>query len=322
VNKLRALKTDLGREAGANHHAPRSGIDMIGLIVRHKVDPIPSMSTQAIGRGAFGRVTRETDPNAPENQIAVKRLECCPDWSVFVREIGTLVSLRHPCIVQLIGWSRGESNSLEIQMKLAANGALSDHLRGGRRAFRGYLRDSTLQARLICDIVLGMRFVHSRGIIHRDLKPANILLDENWRGLICDFGLSRRRTATGLPTPYAGTFDYAAPEQWEPETCYDEKVDVFTFGLVAYEIIADSRARYGTDSLKLRDPPREFGELMRNVIRGCWSLNPCERPSFEAILNEFETSGWAILPRANANMIAKSVMEVQRLENLSKRNTR
>jgi serine/threonine protein kinase len=50
-----------------------------------------------------------------------------------------------------------------------------------------------------------MKYVHSRGIIHRDLKPENILLDENCRGLISDFGLSRCGSAKGPVSPDKGT---------------------------------------------------------------------------------------------------------------------
>jgi serine/threonine protein kinase len=69
-----------------------------------------------------------------------------------------------------------------------------------------------------------MGYVHSLHIIHRDLKPANILLDESWRGLTGDFGLSRPMSAFGPPTPETGTREYAAPEQRDPGGEYDRTV--------------------------------------------------------------------------------------------------
>jgi serine/threonine protein kinase len=288
-------------------------LDIAELIVSYKVDPIPSVNGEVLGAGSFGRVTREKDPRNPENRIAVKRLEHA-DWSVFVREIATLVRLQHPCIVQILGWSRIGSNSFEIWMKLAPNGPLTDHLPGGWREFRGFLRDPTRKSCLICDIVMGMRFVHSCGMMHRDLKPANILLDKNWRGLICDFGLSRMHSAEGPPSWNAGTEMYAAPEQWEPNGTYNEKVDVFTFGLVVYEIITGQRAFGRRRSSRLPDVPQSFGPLMQNMIGRCWSLTPSERPSFEDIFNKFKENHWAILPGADAKTIAASVAEVVRCE--------
>jgi serine/threonine protein kinase len=161
-----------------------------------------------------------------------------------------------------------------------------------------------------------MRYVHSRGIIHRDLTPANILLDANARGLICDFGLSRWGSAEGLPSLYAGTLQYAAPEQWAPTGPYTNKVDVFTFGLVAYELVTGWLPSPQTRSSELRYRSDLFGPLMSKLIGQCWSSTPSERPSFEAILNEFEVNHWAVLPGADAKHIADYVSTVISKENM------
>jgi hypothetical protein len=294
---------------------PRSNADrdMADLIVSFKVDPIGSMKGMVLGTGSFGRVTQESDPKSPAHQIAVKRLDHS-DWNVFVREIGILIKLQHPCVVQILAWSRIAANSFEIWMELAANGPLSHHLGGGRRANLEVMKNPTRQACLICDLVLGMKYVHSRGIIHRDLKPGNILLDANWHGLISDFGLSRWRSAEGPASPDTGTAIYLAPEQRRTGS-YTDKVDVFTFGLVAYEIIKGAPAFTRNRSSRLPTLPPSFGPLMQNVIRRCWSETADQRPSFEDIFNEFKAEGWAILPGADAKRIAASVLEVTRREN-------
>jgi serine/threonine protein kinase len=150
--------------------------------------------------------------------------------------------------------------------------------------------------------------------MHRDLKPENILLDAHGRGLICDFGLARMQSAEGPPSWNAVTEMYAAPEQLTPKGRYNEKVDVFTFGLVVYEIITRRRPFDHGRSSKLPDLPQSFGPLMQNLIRRCWSLTPSERPSFEDIFNEFKESQWAILAGADGARIAASVAEVTRRE--------
>jgi serine/threonine protein kinase len=149
--------------------------------------------------------------------------------------------------------------------------------------------------------------------MHRDLKPENIVLDEGFRGLICDFGLGRSGWATGLPTPEAGTFAYSAPEQRKGNDPYTEKVDIFAFGLIVYEIIGGEPAFESRESSKLLDPPSRFGSFMQNLIRRCW-LNADDRPSFEAILKEFGEREWNILPGADREVIRESVLRVQRLE--------
>jgi serine/threonine protein kinase len=292
---------------------PVPGSNVYDLIERFRVQPIRSASGQRVGKGTFGEVTCERDPQNPETTIAIKRLDSTP-WTSFLRELEILMQVQHPCIIEIKGWSPTDPGTFKIRMRFAANGTLRDHLGKGARAGVGFLGDRTRQACLICDIVMGMRHIHSCGFMHRDLKPENILLDENWRGLICDFGMSRSRSATGLPTRDAGTPAYAAPEQRQAGVYYTEKVDVFTFGLIAYEII-DGRWAFETpESLELRDPGPCFGPMMQNLIRRCWSSNPRARPSFHDILHEFEMSGWAILPNADANLIRESVSRVRHLE--------
>jgi serine/threonine protein kinase len=292
-------------------------VDIFDVIARLEVAPIRSNRTddkiRFLGRGGFGEVRCEKDPKNPETQIAVKKIPRSADSASFVREVETLEKLRHPCVVAIHGWSR-TSKSFEIHLQFAVNGALSDHLELGNRAYLRVLGDATRQARLISDIVLGMKYVHSRGIIHRDLKPANILINERWRGLLCDFGLSRARSAKGLPTEDPATTSYAAPEEGKPNGRYTEKVDVFTFGLVAYAIVSRSPVSNEIVRHALDHPHPRFGDVIPPLIRRCWSVNPTERPSFQGIFDKFKSIGWAILPDADASIIEQSVLEVIRLE--------
>jgi hypothetical protein len=208
-----------------------STFDILAPIAALRVESIRPGRGGSLGRGFFACVTREQDRRTGKDTIAVKRLfSRCPDEK-FVREVEILSKLHHPCVIQIVGWSIGGSNALEIQMRLVANGALSHALQVGRSW------SDTQKAVIVCGIVLGMRYVHSQGIIHRDLKPGNIFLDEDWHAVIGDFGLGRFGSAEGPPTPEAYTKLFAAPEQLQVGVSYTEKVDVFAFGLVLCELI-------------------------------------------------------------------------------------
>jgi serine/threonine protein kinase len=319
LNRLPPQQPKIESQPHRDLHKTAPDIGPIDSIRQFEVEPMKCMSGRIIGKGAFAPVTSESDPKNPANQIAVKWFRSLTDWASFLREVQTLVKLRHPCIIEILAWCQGLSNTVGIQMKLATNGALTDHLVRGSQAQRELLWKPDRKALLICDIVLGMRYVHARGIIHRDLKPDNLLLDDDLRVMISDFGLSRSQSATGLPSPQAGTYAYAAPEQWNAIARYTDKVDVFAFGLVAYEILTGRPVQRDVAS-RLPVPPASFGPpLMENVIRRCWRQNLSDRPSFQDIFIEFQANGWAILPGADPVRIGMSVAQVLSLEDLLNR---
>jgi serine/threonine protein kinase len=291
-------------------------LSMLRSILRYQVDAIRSHDGEFLGKGSFGRVTLGKDPRRPERKIAVKRTSSAHHRKNFIREVENLAKLRHPCVIRIYGWAPVDSSTFEIQMQYAAKGDLSTHLVDRESRSRSF-GDDTRKAQLICDIVLGMRYMHSHHIIHRDLKPANILLDENWRGLIGDLGSSRSGLAEGPPTAESFTLFYAAPEQLIPHRQYGEKVDVFAFGLVVYEIVGDVAVFEGSRPEKMRYIPihTRFGPVMQELIPRCWSEDPEARPSFQDIFETFVSCGFAILPDADATAISQAVSKVLQVEN-------
>jgi serine/threonine protein kinase len=171
---------------------------------------------------------------------------------------------------------------------------------------------------------MGMRHAHGHGVIHRDLKPCTILLDENWRAKIGDFGLSRPESAEDPMTGDTGTVGYAAPEQLYEDGELTTKTDVFAFGLILYEIITGERVFGEYEPLmtivkRLRRRqfpavPEEFGSLMQSLIVRCWAADQRERPSCDAILNEFQEADFRILEAVDAEYLRKSVDDVLQWE--------
>jgi serine/threonine protein kinase len=205
-------------------------------------------------------------------------------------------------------------------MELAPNETLQALLASVRAGKEPPMMDATGKAKIICDIVLGMRYVHGQGIIHRDLKPSNILLDANWHAKIADFGVSRPESAESRMTGDTGTIGYAAPEQLDENGRHTTKTDVFTFGLILYEIIGsypvfgenESMMRF-VERLRERDlpsVPTRFGSFMQSLIVRCWSKDPGQRPSFAEMLKEFEAVDFDILPGVDASAVRESVHRV------------
>jgi serine/threonine protein kinase len=194
-------------------------------------------------------------------------------------------------------------------MEYAVNRSLKDAVQS---VILGILPSSwsrTGIAIVICGLVLGMRFVHSRNIIHRDLKPSNALLATKGRVLIADFGTSHEEYDDRTPVD-VGTAYYAAPEMFEDGAPCTAKCDVFTFGLILYELLTYQPVfDRGEDTpfciirrLRTHDVPtipENWGTVMVDLIPWCWQDNPDERPSFQAIFELFEAAKFEIIPGTN-----------------------
>ena len=154
----------------------------------------------------------------------------------FRREIQVGAQLQHPHIVPLL--TAGASDSLLFySMPFVAGESLRE------RTSRAPALSYAESVRIWRDVLDALAYAHSRGIIHRDIKPENILLS-NGHALVTDFGIARavavattetRMTSTGIAL---GTPAYMAPEQAAGDPNVDERADIYSAGLVMYELLA------------------------------------------------------------------------------------
>jgi hypothetical protein len=279
-----------------------------------------------IGCGGFSTVFLCNHRNGT-GQFVIKRFEGSGfNPSQLMREVQTLVTLNHPCIVRIRNFFLpSKSEPAEIHMEYASNGSLDRIFNLVRQGAKPSFWTPTGIGIIICGIVLGMRFMHAHDYIHQDLKPSNILLDGNGRTLIADFGTSRCKAVDHTPTHDTGTPHYAAPELFE-EDSRTEKVDVFSFGLIVFEILVGYAvfakglmpAEIIRSHKKGERPiiPNTVEPVMKTLIERCWSPNPSNRPSFNDILQSIDSNDFRIIPEADSTTIGLYVRGVRDWEQM------
>ena len=159
----------------------------------------------------------------------------------FMNEIEILSQLQHPNLVKLYGCTSRHSQELILVYEYIPNGTVADHLHG-KRANSGLISWS-VRLKIAIETANALAYLHRKDIIHRDVKTNNILLDNNFKVKVADFGLSRLFPlhVTHVSTAPQGTPGYVDPEYYQ---CYQvtDKSDVYSFGVVLIELISSLQA--------------------------------------------------------------------------------
>lgn len=249
-----------------------------------------------IGKGTFGEVFRGiwngtevgikflTSPNMNEQFL-----------NDFYKEVMIMRGLRHPNVLQFLGACTNPPD-ICIVMEYMPMGSLYKILHD-----EDIPLDREMIRKMMLDAAKGMNYLHKSDpvIIHRDLKSHNLLVDENWKVKVCDFGLSKILEAQSDFTTMTacGTPSWTAPEILRNEK-YTEKADVYSFGIVLWECITredpyDGMPPFqvvlavGTKSMRPTIPP-ETPQKWAMFITECWAENQDTRPSFDQIMITLE----------------------------------
>jgi serine/threonine-protein kinase len=227
-----------------------------------------------IGRGGMSVVYRARDLRL-NRAVAIKVLppELAHDTAIrtrFTREAQTSAQLSHPHIVPIYDVGEREGIAYFV-MAIVGGGNLAAHLAREPRQPVDEVR------RLVREVADALAYAHMRGVIHRDIKPDNILLDpDSGRAMVTDFGIAQaieagaRLTVTGIAV---GTPAYMSPEQAVGEREVDGRSDIYSLGILAYQMLTGRVPFTATNSMALllkhvTERPRSIAELRPETPRG------------------------------------------------------
>ncbi|CAB1340434.1 unnamed protein product [Coregonus sp. 'balchen'] len=254
-----------------------------------EIDYVDIEVEEVVGRGAFGVVCKAKWKG---KDVAIKTIESESERKAFIVELRQLSRVNHPNIVKLYGSC---NNPVCLVMEYAEGGSLYNVLHGAE-PLPYYTASHAMSWCFQCS--QGVAYLHGmkpKALIHRDLKPPNLLLVAGGTVLkICDFG-----TACDIQTHMTnnkGSAAWMAPEVFEGKCSnYSEKCDVFSWGIILWEVITRRKpfdeiggpafrimwaVHNGTRPPLIKSLPKPIESLMTR----CWSKDPSQRPSMEEIV--------------------------------------
>jgi serine/threonine protein kinase len=224
---------------------------------------------ELVGQGGMGVVYKGRQPLL-DRYVAIKVLR--PDYQTdlefqerFLREARMLAKLRHPYIVTV--FDVGRSDELYYLVMEFVDGTSLRQL----VADRGVTERDTLE--FVPQIAEALQHAHEAGVVHRDVKPENILVDALGRVRLVDFGLATlfgpNVARNPDDNPIAGTLGYMAPEQFATPETVDHRADIYSTGVVFYEMLAGElpRTERRPPSQKAATDPRLDPIVLRALER-------------------------------------------------------
>lgn len=257
---------------------------------------------EEIGSGGGGHVFKVYSRETYALKEVNIREEEQQNFGRFIGECELLCMLEHPNIVKTFGIFMGDSSQLPCILLEFCNGNLNDAVL--KKSLSGV--DLVFS---ICQVAEGMKYIHSRRIIHRDLKPSNILLGSDGAIKISDFGIAKLMTAgdQSSMTRGVGTHKFMAPEIINEEDHYDEKVDVYSFGVLVLFVLngGDITCIKIGDIFKGKkaDVLASFTPFARQLIGDCLSFESKDRPSFSDIVNRICDSDYQLIALEKSEVI-------------------
>ena len=267
-------------------------------------------------------------PNDHEHRQPMRRFE---------QECNFLSTIRHPNVIQYLGMYQDPDTKLPVLLMELMDNNLTHFLENSLRPIPYHI-----QVNVCHDIILALSFLHSNGIVHRDLSSNNVLMIGIIRAKVTDFGmaqlgdLSSQATFTTCP----GTAVYMPPEALKDKPIYTEKIDCFSFGVIAVQVITrlfpnpgDQRKEIMTENEGLVEKLISECERRQDHISkvrsshpilpialGCLKDKDMERPSAQEICTSIatlkQTAEYVDSKKAVTEDLPKHKVELPQLESI------
>lgn len=257
-----------------------------------------------LGEGNFGEAYLVNIVRSNKSIEAVMKLpkDAHGSEAQTAKELKAMANLKHPNIVEFLGVIKTNGKICFLTAYYKNESLDKLHSKVDMATKRPFIR-------LARDICNGLSYLHSIGFIHRDLACRNLLMGENGKIVICDFGLSRQ---VGKDSYYHNKMENSFAWLWtSPESCLSQKFtkesDIWSLGVTFWEILTKGKRPYNeyvVDGLplswiiinlskisthkfyRLKSPPPG---LFEDILRKCFAIKPEDRPSIDWILQELNT---------------------------------
>lgn len=259
-----------------------------------------------LGKGGMSTVYLAKDLTL-DSYWAIKRIDkrSSIDLEVFKKEVELLASLNHPDVPRIVDRIENSRyyfvcmdfiDGVSLGKKVKVEGAQSE-------------KDVVRWTKLLTDILEYLHEARENPIVYRDMKPDNIMLTQNGRVKLIDFGIAkeciRGKKESG---PKVGTRGYAAPEQYKGE-CLDERTDIYSLGITMFHLVTGVQPTGSTEQVNsMREINPMISEGLEYIIKKCVKEDPKERyqncRELREDLNKIDTLNRAYNKKVNKRLIA------------------
>ena len=251
-----------------------------------------SLEDKSIGKGGFGsvwkvrhKITRQVFAIKVINKDSIVKQNMIEQTN---REIEIMYKLDHPHIIKLYSHFEDDEDFCLI-MQIASKGQLYSVIKRLKRL------DQRTAAQYMREVISAIKYLHTRNppIIHRDIKPENILLDQDGRCKLADFGWSNFDDGRKNRETYCGTPEYLAPEM-VTKSGHNESVDIWALGVLLFEMLTGRTPfNFTGDRIQLYNNIKslrivwtdDFPQLAKDLVGRILKLNPKDRLSLDQMIN-------------------------------------